>query len=1288
MNATVTFSAAVDITGTPQLELDFDGTPKAANCTAAMNTTTMVCSYTVAVGDVAAGGIAIAANKLTLNGGTIKQSSSTTINAVPTHAAVAIDANHKVDGVRPTLVTSGDDAPQTSVDGTQVIYTFSEDIGSVTLNNFNLEVNNGPNQQVGATATISGRTVTVTLLPAFTIQYGQAVEITLAAGSVRDTAGNRNSPIEDQAVTNKVPQPPAVILMVEITSDPGMDSNYATGDDIEVTATFTQAVAVTGKPRILLLLGGGGRGERWAEYASGSGTTALVFSYTVLATDESDTDGIEVGKPSLLTEDVDLNGGTITVTATGEDASLSYAPLVSDSGHRVNWVRPTLTGAVTSTDGTKVILTFSEDLTPGGRNITLFTVKVAGSAVTLSGTVATVSGDVVTLTLATALTSATQTVTVSYAKATIGTTGIEDLAGNDADSFTDQTVTNRFGSTTAPTVTGVEITSVPVNATNIIAEGIEVAVTFSAAVDITGTPQLELDFDGTAKAANCTAATNTTTMACSYTVVENDSAPNGIAIAANKLTLNGGTITATGSTTIDADLAHAAVAIDAGQKVEGSRPTLVTTGTDAPTTSTDGTQVILTFSKDIGSVDRTKITIGIGGGNVAQTSAARVVGTEVELDLSTVIDATVMLTVALSVEAVRDGAGNGNLAVPATAVINAIGSTTAPTVTAVALTSAPDDATYGYKIGDAVEATVTFDAAVDITGTPQLELDFDGTPKPADCTADTGTEATLCSYTVVMGDSAPNGIAIAANTLTLNGGTIRATGSTTANADLDHGAVAIDAGQKVDGIRPTLVTTGSEAPTTSTDGTTVILTFSEAIRSVNRASITIQANGVTLSTTAASRAGNKAELTLATALTATATNLTVSLATNSVFDPAGNGILAVAATAVTNAVGAPDPPGTLKARRGDGEVHLEWVPVAAVPTDPDRAYQLRYGAEGGESNQWRDIPGSAPGGPHARSYTVTGLENGTRYAFELRVRRGSGVGTAAKIRQTPEAARWSVSTNRRSVHEGEDVTLSIATRNAVGFYSAPEALTLAVLGQIVLEFATIKGADPEDFEIRVDGHTVQGYTKDITLLNFDKDLDRDPFPAQHFDVEVPVGSTSLDVTVTVLADDEEDGQEHMTFMVFRGEELVNEDTWDETGVNIESRDAGVVKAARGGRCRGDGGRGPVAGLRGDARAGGGMDGDRGLCDPRRHRAGGLGLHGHERRADLRARRDGEDGVGAGHRRHGGGHPGNAHGAAVQRQSAVQRRGGRVGVGLAGGGRAHRGRRRDGDDPQHRGPDRR
>ena len=234
-------------------------------------------------------------------------------------------------------------------------------------------------------------------------------------------------------------------------------------------------------------------------------------------------------------------------------------------------------------------------------------------------------------------------------------------------------------------VSSVALTSAPgSDNTYAIGDAVEATVTFSAAVDITGTPQLELDFDDTAKGAACATGTNTPTMVCSYTVVVGDTAPNGVAIEAN--TLTGGTITATGSTTA-ADLDHTAVAIDADHKVDGIRPTLVTTGSDAPTTSTDGETVILIFSKAIGSVDQTKITIGIGGGNVASTSAARMAGTKVELDLSTVIDATVMLTVQLDGDAVVDGVGNGNDARAATTVTNAIvppGRPAAPSVSSVA----------------------------------------------------------------------------------------------------------------------------------------------------------------------------------------------------------------------------------------------------------------------------------------------------------------------------------------------------------------------------------------------------------------------------------------------------------------------------------------------------------------------------------------------------------------------------------------------------------------------------
>ena len=552
-----------------------------------------------------------------------------------------------------------------------------------------------------------------------------------------------------------------------------------------------------------------------------------------------------------------------------------------------------------------------------------------------------------------------------------------------------QITVNGYERATAPTVTGVAITSLSVDATNGIGLLIEATVTFSAAVDITGSPQLELDFAGTAKAAACTAATNTTTMVCNYRVAVGDVAAGGVAIAANKLTLNGGTIYATGSTTNSAVLTHSAVAIDANHKVDGIRPTLVTTGSDAPTTSTDGTQVILTFSENLASVDRTKITIGIGGGNVAQTSAARVVGTEVELDLSTIIDATVMLTVALGGVAVLDGASNGNLALAATTVINAVVSTTAPTVTGVEIS--PPSFHNIWPIGDEVVATVTFSAAVDITGAPQLELDFDGTPKAANCTADTNTTTMECYYVVATGDSAAGGIAIAANKLTLNGGTIYATGSTTIAANRDHSAVAANANHKVDSSRPTLVTTGANAPTTTTDGTQVILTFSEDISFVDRAKITIMSGTNTLSTSAA-RVGliaTKVELDLSTVVDATVM-LTVALAESAVRDAADNANLAVAATTVINAVGT-TAPSNLTATLENGDVRLNWD-APGVDTASVTGYAI-----------FRANPQLTPPAPLAiydsntgnaeTTFLDTGPVAGTRNTYRVAAWRGS-VGSA------------------------------------------------------------------------------------------------------------------------------------------------------------------------------------------------------------------------------------------------------------------------------------------------------
>ena len=171
-----------------------------------------------------------------------------------------------------------------------------------------------------------------------------------------------------------------------------------------------------------------------------------MFSYTVADADESDSDGVAVGIGGSASQ-VDLNGGSIRA-ATGQVAVLSFPGLASDSGHLVNWARPTLSDAVTSSDGRSLRLTFSEELNPGSRPLTsAFTVKLDGATVALRGPAASISGRAVTLQLAAALTSVTQVVTVSYADPTSedDSAAVEDLQGNDALSFSERTVANRFG---------------------------------------------------------------------------------------------------------------------------------------------------------------------------------------------------------------------------------------------------------------------------------------------------------------------------------------------------------------------------------------------------------------------------------------------------------------------------------------------------------------------------------------------------------------------------------------------------------------------------------------------------------------------------------------------------------------------------------------------------------------------------------------------------------------------------------------------------------------------------
>ena len=131
---------------------------------------------------------------------------------------------------------------------------------------------------------------------------------------------------------------------VALTSDPGEDDTYAIGDAIEATATFGQAVTVTGTPQIEMQVGGE---TRTADYASGSGSTNLVFSYTVVEGDlDADGVAVELGL-------IDLNGGTILVGTTA--AGLIHGAVSASTDHKVDGVRPIFVSAETNEAGTRLV---------------------------------------------------------------------------------------------------------------------------------------------------------------------------------------------------------------------------------------------------------------------------------------------------------------------------------------------------------------------------------------------------------------------------------------------------------------------------------------------------------------------------------------------------------------------------------------------------------------------------------------------------------------------------------------------------------------------------------------------------------------------------------------------------------------------------------------------------------------------------------------------------------------------------------------------------------------------
>ena len=121
----------------------------------------------------------------------------------------------------------------------------------------------------------------------------------------------------------------------------------------------------------------------------------------------------------------------------------------------------------------------------------------------------------------------------------------------------------------------------------------------------------------------------------------------------------------------------------------------------------------------------------------------------------------------------------------------------ATVTTEVTLSSRPiADST--YKSGETIQATVAFSMPVTVTGMPQLALSVGTQTLQATYVQGTGTRRLVFEYMVRSGDADLDGIAIAADSLSLPPGTmiVDANG---ALADLDHALLVAQTGHKVGG---------------------------------------------------------------------------------------------------------------------------------------------------------------------------------------------------------------------------------------------------------------------------------------------------------------------------------------------------------------------------------------------------------------------------------------------------------------------------------------------------------
>ncbi|MDU9393786.1 DUF4347 domain-containing protein [Pseudomonas sp. zfem002] len=603
------------------------------------------------------------------------------------------------------------------------------------------------------------------------------------------------------------------------------DASYRLGQNLDFTVNFSEAVTVGGTPRIEVTLDTGG--TAYADYVSGSGTSALVFRL-VVASGQQDSNGISVGNS------IQLNGGSLRDLA-GNDSATALVP-GSSSGILVDGIVPTVaTVSVPANGGYKAgdVLSFTVNaseavfasgsprlaLDVGGitRYATLVPGSSSGSTLVFQYTVQAGETDADGISVGSSL--------------DLNGGSVKDAAGNDLNLTLNSvgSTTAVLVDTTAPSVTGI------VNVDALLSNRTSLGYTVTFDEDVTGLDAADFNL--------------TTTGNASGTIT-------GITrIDGRTYTIQVGNVSGDG--TLGLDLRSDATVYDkANNRVTGGLTGAVYTvdhSTPMPiqvTPPSNGHIYVAGENIDISvklnevvyvdGVPSIFVMIQSGGGPGLFLPANYLSGSgsdtlvfrlPVTAGMSDSDGIRINNRINLAATTIRDAAGNGASSVLASDAfqtwvrIDAV----VPVIDSVSL-----PANGSYKAGDVLSFTVNTSegVVVDSTGgTPRLVLTVGGVTRYATYVSGANGGALVFQYTVQSGDTASGGIAVD-GTLDLNGGHINDPAGNALNLNL--GAVGNTGNVLVDTTTPyaTNITRVDATPTNS-GSVSYTVTFSENVGNVD-----------------------------------------------------------------------------------------------------------------------------------------------------------------------------------------------------------------------------------------------------------------------------------------------------------------------------------------------------------------------------------------------------------------------------------------------------------------------